>query len=216
MPEHPLLSALRDLLPSGCGAAWTNPREERESSPADLSPAATPSRMREFAAGRAAARMAMQDIGVNATSIPSGPDRAPVWPEDILGSITHTTRHCLAAVAPKGALSGLGIDLEEASPLERSLWDTILLATEQRALMAFPHADRGLMAKVAFCAKEAAYKAQYPTSRTLFGFDAMTVTIEGNHFAARFLHGIPPFAGGHIIEGRFTLSDDHILAVATL
>jgi 4'-phosphopantetheinyl transferase EntD len=220
MPDPALLTRLRLMLPPGCGAAWTNPLADHPLSDTEAPARAAPARLREFAAGRAAARQAMAEIGEAAAPIPAGADRAPQWPPGIVGSITHSRSACLAAVmrAPPGA--GIGIDLEEATPLDRPLWDTILLPHEQRVLLSWPPEVRAMMAKVAFSAKEAAYKAQYPTSRTLFGFDVMTVTLagppQGGQFDARFEQPIPPFAAGHRISGHYALCDDHILTVATL
>lgn len=216
MPDPALLARLRQMLPPGCGAAWTDPAADHPLTEAEAPPRATPARLREFAAGRAAARQALAEIGAGAALIPAGADRAPLWPDGIIGSITHTAGACLAVAMRAPAGAGLGIDLEQATPLDRTLWDTILLATEQRALLSWPAADRGLMAKTAFSAKEAAYKAQYPTSRTLFGFDVMTVGMAEGRFEARFEQAIPPFDAGHSISGRYAFCDDHILTVATL
>lgn len=220
MPDHPaLLARLRQMLPPDCGAGWADPAADHPVSWAEAPPRATPARLREFAAGRAAARLALAEIGEMAALIPAGDDRAPLWPPGIAGSITHSASACLAAVMRKRPGAGLGIDVEEAVPLDRPLWDTILLAHEQRALLDWPAAERGLMAKAVFSAKEAAYKAQYSTSRTLFGFDAMAVTLAGQitdgRFEARFERSIPPFEAGDRISGRYGFCDNHILTVAT-
>src|SRR5438132_715206 len=74
-------------------------------------------RRREFAAGRACARLALGRLGFPEAPLLSGPDRAPVWPEAAVGSITHCPGYCAAAVARRGAVRSLGIDAELHQPL---------------------------------------------------------------------------------------------------
>ena len=78
---------------------------------------AVPKRVAEFAAGRRAARRALDSIGREAVDLPAGPNRAPVWPEGVTGSITHDGDLALAAVALLGEVRSLGLDLTEAAPL---------------------------------------------------------------------------------------------------
>jgi 4'-phosphopantetheinyl transferase EntD len=41
----------------------------------------------------------MDALGLPERPIPMGRDRAPVWPEGVVGSISHSDAFCLAAVA---------------------------------------------------------------------------------------------------------------------
>ena len=215
MPETPpLLVALRGLLPPDVAAGWADPQGAHPLLPGEDLPGATPARLREFAAGRAAVRAALAALGLPAMSIAHGKDRAPVWPVGVTGSITHTGTQCLAVVARDTVLRGIGVDLEPAVPLDRDLWDTILLPDEQRALMRLPPDQRGLAAKTAFSAKEAAYKAQYARSKTLFGFEVMHLTQTDDQFTARFRDPVPPFAAGDWIDGRIAVTAGHILTLA--
>ena len=218
MPEAPsdLLAQLRATVPMGMGVGWADPMADYPLMPGEDLPHAVPARLREFAAGRHAARMAMQAAGLPAVALPVGADRAPIWPDGVIGSLTHTRALCLAVAGRAGAPSGIGIDLEPATPLERNLWDSILLPEEQIALMRAPVDQRGLSAKTIFSAKEAAYKAQYPTSRTLFGFEVMVIDLAGDRFTASFRDPIPPFAAGHRIEGRIIAAAGQIVTLAHL
>ena len=51
---------------------------------------AVPRRRVEFATGRLCARRAMAALGHARVSIPRAQDRVPIWPDGIVGSITHT------------------------------------------------------------------------------------------------------------------------------
>lgn len=209
MPDAGLLAALRALAPKGAGVAWADPGVDHPLWPGEALPGAVPARMREFAAGRGAARAALMDAGLPAAAIPRGADRAPIWPEGVVGSITHTRGHCLAIALPQTRARGLGIDLEPDTPLEPALWATIL-RPEERAGMT------GAQAKRVFCAKEAAFKAQFAQSRRLYGFDAMRVDWQGQAFAAVFVAPIAPFAIGDRIEGQVCDVAGHVLAFASL
>lgn len=210
MPDgEAFLAALRSIAPDGAGIGWADPRAEYQVMPKEALRSASPARLREFAAGRAAARSALEGIGVPAQAILRGADRAPIWPMGVTGSITHTASACLAIAMPDGKCRGIGIDLEEDSPLPRDLWDTILLPDEQVGLT-------GGQAKVVFCAKEAAYKAQYSVNQTLFGFDGMKIDQFGEQFTATFTRSISPFAKGHTLRGRTVQVLGHILTLATV
>ncbi|MHA6347702.1 4'-phosphopantetheinyl transferase family protein [Roseivivax sp. CAU 1761] len=153
-------------------------------------------RRAEFAAGRAAARAALAAIGVAPQAIPMAEDRAPVWPAGTTGSISHIPEACLAVAAPAGRAAGLGLDLEVLAPLEPDLAREIGRPEELAAL----GGDPGLAARRLFSMKEAAYKAQYALSRTLFGFH--TLVWDGAAGGLRFVRRVPPFAEGALLPVR--------------
>jgi 4'-phosphopantetheinyl transferase EntD len=180
--------------------------------PAEALPNAVPRRLREFAAGRSAARAAFLQLGYPAVAVPAGPDRAPIWPVGLIGSITHSDSLCLAAVTRQPCL--IGVDLEPMTPLDADLWDVVLLPEEQAALHGV--ADANLLAKCLFSAKEAAYKAQYGRSKTVFGFELMQVTLSENGFSARLMQAVPGFDAGFVFHGRMQVSQGHILTAVCM
>lgn len=201
-----LQAAARALLPPGCGVGVADPGTPRPGFPGEEI-AAVAARLAEFRAGRVAARLAMAELGLPPVPVPMQRDRAPLWPMGLCGSITHSGTLCLAAVARR-PLRGLGLDLEPATPLEDDLRDIVLRPEERDAA---PD-----LAKLIFCAKEAAYKAQYPISRRLFDFQALAVQIEGGQFTATFTEDIPPFPRGTQVLGRHAQVDGHFLCAVTL
>ncbi|QCO56124.1 4'-phosphopantetheinyl transferase superfamily protein [Pseudorhodobacter turbinis] len=200
-----LLAAARAIAPQGVVIAASDPRAP--SPPlwrGEILAGSVPKRLMEFAAGRAAARAAMAAFGP-ACAIPMGSDRAPIWPDGISGSITHSATACLAAVTRAPTL--IGIDLEPATPLEADLWDIVLSPPERATL------GTGLHAKLIFSAKEAAYKAQYARSRTLLEFDALEITLGHGQFTARFTQDVPHFPQNTLLHGRFCQSEGHFLTL---
>jgi 4'-phosphopantetheinyl transferase EntD len=211
MPDLDRLAAVaRGLLPEGAAVAAADPGRLYPLLPGEELFGAVSSRRCEFSAGRHAARTALALLGLPSGPIPQGDDRAPVWPADISGSITHTRLACLAAVIRGPAL---GLDLEEDLPLDIALWDSILGPEEQAWARAAP--DPGHAAKLIFSAKEAAYKAQYPVSRQLFGFDTLAIAVACDSFTATFRHSVTPFAVGQVLHGRHSRAEGHILTVVT-
>lgn len=208
-----LADAVRAVLPSGLAIGWSDPAAPAEPLwPAEVLPGAVPKRLAEFAAGRAAARRAMASLGVNPQAIPAGSDRAPIWPAGVTGSISHSASACLAIVGRTGDWAGIGLDIEPATPLAPDLCASIL--RDEEIAMLEPGA--GLDAKRIFCVKEAVYKAQYPQSRTLFGFDALSVELDRTTFVATFRRPVAPFRLGQRIAGRHLLAQGHLVALALL
>ena len=135
-------------------------------------------RRREFTAGRVLARKAMRRLGVPEAPIVNGEDRAPRWPAEVVGSITHTKSWCAVALAPRGSVRGVGLDVEGDDDLKRNLWDTICTPADLAWLEAQPPGERGWLGKLVFSAKECAYKAQYLETEQFLGFQAMSVAID--------------------------------------
>ncbi len=168
---------------------------------------AVPARRREFAAGRAAARRAMDELGLPPAPVLMGADRAPVWPDDIIGSISHCRTCCLAAVARRGDVQALGLDVEDDTPLEDDLIASICTPSERAWLSTQPRSRAGQWAKVMFSAKEAAYKCQYMLTRRLFGFDGLEIALDpaAGRFEVRFTATVAPFMRNTRLAGRFAI-----------
>jgi 4'-phosphopantetheinyl transferase EntD len=213
MPDlQALVAAARALLPPGVAVAAADPGILHPLWPGESLPGAVPRRLAEFSAGRAAARQALEGLGLPGHAIPQGPDRAPIWPAGLTGSITHSTTACLAA-ARRGP-GGLGLDLEPDQDLLPDLWDEVLSRDERR--WAEMQDQPGRAARLVFSAKEAAFKAQYPLTRQVFGFDMLAVVIAGGAFAARFRYALGPFAADDVVCGHHTRAEGHILTACTL
>ena len=207
-----LAMAARAMLPATVAVATADPMAVAQIAwPGETLPNAVLTRQREFAAGRSAARAALHQLGHPATALPMGPDRAPIWPPGLTGSITHSATLCLVAVTHTANL--VGVDLEPATPLSPDLWDVVLRPEEQAVLAGNPNAP--FLAKLIFSAKEAAYKAQYARSRTLLDFDALQIVFAENTFTARFTQNVPGYAIGATLIGRATTIQNHFLTIVS-
>lgn len=179
---------------------------------------AIPARRREFAAGRHAARAAMNGLRVPQQAVPVGHDRAPQWPAGLVGSISHDASSCVAVLAHQARFRALGIDVEPDAPLSEDLWPEICLPSEMQVLRAAPAAHQAVLARRIFCAKEAIYKAQYPITRTLFGFDVLEIVLTASEtgFTGRFVRDIGPIVANTTATGRCGTAGGHIFALVAL
>ncbi|WP_422032657.1 4'-phosphopantetheinyl transferase family protein [Roseovarius sp.] len=174
-------------------------------------------RRREFRAGRAAARQAMQEMGLPAMPIPADESRAPVWPDAITGSISHNDSLCIAAVAERRNVPGIGIDIEEATPLDPDLFPEICTLPERAWLSLQSEDTRGLLGKLIFSAKECAYKCQFPLSRTFLEFHDLEITadLETGQFEATFMRPVPGFERRARLYGRYVVAEGQIITAIT-
>lgn len=197
-PVHPeTFERIRGLLETALGAHIGVACTGVDGDPQTLFPEehaaiarAVTRRQREFAAGRAAVREAMGRIGLEPGPVPSGPDRAPVWPPGLTGSISHTRQICVAAIGWQQAVGTVGIDVEERAPIDPDLWPSICTPEEHQYLQTQPAGQRGHLVTLLFSAKEAFYKWQYPLTRVLLDFQDVTVQLNEQRtgFAVRLVN----------------------------
>ena len=217
MAGRSLATAIAACLPQGarfdCG-----PLSERQgpligNEAAEIAQAVEARRM-GFRAGRTCARSALRKLGIKAEAIPAAADRRPLWPEGIVGSISHSDHFAAAICARTDDFVGLGIDIEPATPLAPGLAEAIC-RPEERALEAPGIEDA---AKLVFVIKEAFYKAYYPATRQFLDFpDARVVLGDANGFVVSLTDpDHPALAGRRTIAGRWAMAEGHLIAVAAL
>jgi 4'-phosphopantetheinyl transferase EntD len=160
-----ILQRWRDLLPP-CVYVSTGPfvsaRPLTASERASAGPVA-PERLRELENGRCYAKHALALCGFKDVDLPIGPDRAPLWPPGIVGSIAHVRAgaagHVCAAVARIDSFRGLGIDVELEDGLDPRVWPHVLTSEELERVRRLPICKRATEVKTIWCAKEAMIKA---------------------------------------------------------
>jgi 4'-phosphopantetheinyl transferase EntD len=196
-----VVRGLRWLLPTSVALGQARLAEDHAVFAGEDVPRARPQRLLEFRAGRAAARRALAQLGAAAVAIPMGADRAPIWPQGFVGSISHCEGLCMALAAAVGHVRGLGLDVEPLRDLPEELWQTVLRPEEITLLRGMEVAMRGRAALSRFAAKEAVYKAQYPISKRLFDFQTIGISVENQRFTAEFFEDVPEFPRGTQISG---------------
>jgi 4'-phosphopantetheinyl transferase EntD len=139
-------------------------------------------RKQEFAAGRSCARLALSALGCSPAPLRAGPDRAPVWPKGVTGSISHTTGYCIAAVARKSSYPAIGVDAECIGRVTEDLWHSLFVDDELLWLYRQPESERAESATILFGAKESFYKLQYSLTQAWLGFKDVCVSVDAGRF----------------------------------
>ena len=133
-------------------------------------------RRREYLAGRIAARFALGELlGTRASQggVGADEDDVPLWPEGVVGSISHGAGYGFAAVAAAKRSVGLGVDVERVvSAGQAARLGPRVLTDRERQLRRGENGGltREEMFTLAFSAKESAYKALFPIHRRVLGF----------------------------------------------
>jgi 4'-phosphopantetheinyl transferase EntD len=176
-------------------------------------------RRAEFGTARICARRALAELGIGPIPLVPYGDRSPRWPYGIVGSISHTVGHCVAAVTKSPKIRAFGIDVENHSPLAVDLERMICTPAERAHIADSPACDRGRIGKMFFSAKEAVYKCQYPLTRTLLDFRDVELSFEAGEGAFAVRRVLPRGERWQQIRaarGRFLLLEDAIVSVAIL
>ena len=120
-------------------------------------------RRREFELSRMYAKRALSMIGVNCVELPREADGRPIWPEGVVGSITHARSgpdgHIAVAVGRNQDVRAVGIDIEYDNFLQPSVWPHILTPRELNGVMDLAVIDRASEVISRWCIKEAMVKA---------------------------------------------------------
>lgn len=150
------------------------------------------SRQREFATGRVLARSLMERIGMVNAQVLVNDDRSPVWPQNVVGSISHAGGVCVVAIAPRGGILGLGVDLEHNQPLDSELVEIICTEREREWLAQHPRSRKGRFARVIFSAKECTFKCQYTLTKTHLDYGDLDIELDAENlkFVARFRRAV--------------------------
>lgn len=225
-----LSSSFRNLFPAGAVAAQL--REPGD--PALLLPAeaaylgrAVPKRRQEFAAGRLCARRALAEFGVRDFALQVARDRQPIWPDSMVGSITHTAGLCVAVVAERARLVAVGMDSEVVGDVTPDTWPAICGPGEAAWLGSLPASERAAAVTLIFSAKEAFYKCQYPVAgerlnfHDLFiepqawGLPAAAFTVQATRQLAFADHATLPMLGQYLFHEGFVSTGVALPAAVT-
>lgn len=170
-------------------------------------------RRREVTIARTCARRALGEFGHAEVAIPRGPQREPLWPDGVVGSITHCKGYCAAAVAERAVVGTVGIDVEEAGALPHGVLHQVSSPGERELLAELPDAVHG--DRLLFSAKESVYKAWFPLTGRWLGFEDAFVRIDPAHgtFRADLLVDPPTVDGTRLsaFTGRFLVEQGLVL-----
>ncbi len=176
-------------------------------------------RQMEYLAGRYCAAVALQSFGC--LKVPErGADRAPLWPADFSGSISHSHGVALAVVGRQSAWRSLGLDLEARLSDERArrLCAEILTPAEQQRLQTLPGDAQATRVSLTFSLKESLFKALYPLTGVRFYFqDAELLLADQGVARLRLLKTLSAeWTAGCELPARYAELDGQLLSLVAV
>jgi enterobactin synthetase component D len=178
-------------------------------------------RQAEFLAGRLCAREALQQLDGRDYVPDIGEDRAPIWPVDISGSITHSHGWAAAIVSSRNVWRGLGMDMENLLEHDRAqrLAGEILTPDELQRMAAGPAEQIALLVTLTFSAKESLFKALYPLVQKRFYFeDAQLLewTPEGHARLRLQIDLSSEWRIGSELDAQFSVHNGQLLSLVSI
>ena len=178
-------------------------------------------RQAEYLAGRLCAREALQRLTDQAWVPGIGEDRAPVWPAEVCGAITHGSGWAGAIVGHTSQWRGLGLDVEKLIPAPRAerLAGEILSPAELFRLEGLDPDQRAQRISLTFSAKESLFKALYPLVLRHFYFqDAELLAVDGNgQLQMRLLRDLhPDWPTGSTLQGQYVEFEGYLLSLVSI
>lgn len=179
-------------------------------------------RRSEYFAGRYCAIKTLKRFGIETSFIDTGENREPLWPQGLIGSISHCSNHAVAVIDRSSRFLGIGIDIEDkiSAKTMHNVQEQILDERELQIISRNPE-EKAILFTMAFSVKEAFFKAAYGSVRRYFGFDAVsiieldrmanTVSFELNETLAEVL------PKGMLVQGSFhILPNEQVVTCITL
>lgn len=207
--------ALLGRMPAGVTGAWRRdsvpptaiwPAEAQALGPVGERRAA------EFALGRACARQALEALGVAQPVLRRG--REPIWPEGVVGSLSHCPGLGVALTGRLESVAGLGIDTEPVGRVPLTLRDRVACPSERIWLETVGYEALTML----WCAKEAIYKCLAPLARTFLDFQDVRLAIDLEQRTFRIVELAKPevqiVATG--LRGWLEWDERHVIAACAL
>lgn len=214
----PVGAALQALLRTHRGVfgatALGDPRRRLDEAEERVATGFAACRREAFVAGRLALADALLAAGHRKPVVVADHDGVPVLPDGYTGSIAHKHGRAVAVVAPTPMFTGVGVDLEFVDDQdEAGLANVVSVATEAESFdILAAHGDVSSPATVLLAAKEAVFKAVFPSIRRQFDFDDLALVFDRD--ARRFHASRFPGSEGLAVVGQYALAGRWVLALA--
>lgn len=170
-------------------------------------------RHREFSAGRLCAREVLKKLGIDNFPLLVGSSRQPLWPPGVVGSISHCRDNCIVAASKNTHIAGLGIDVEDSTPLEAGIKSLICSKSEEQWISDASKPDSIDWAKIIFSAKESVYKCLFPIKNIYLDFKEVKIEfdLQNNKFIIDLLNReMAQLIEAYAMIGRFYHTNEYV------
>jgi len=172
-------------------------------------------RQNEFLTGRICSRRALEIFEISDFPILYNENKLPLFPSDIVGSISHTSKYCIVAIGSSKNYLSIGVDIERLSRMQSEYFDTICTNDELLFLKTYSNNEQIEKATIFFAAKEAFYKMQFKLTSTVLNFKDITCSIvDSNTFSATLNKDINNyFLINKTYHGRYAIENGMVYSV---
>lgn len=141
---------------------------------------AAPKRQADFLVGRYLAKLALSQLSIKDQDIRIGKNREPLWPNGVIGSISHASPHAICMLANEDAVNYLGVDIENLIPTRLiNEIQTNIVTAQEMLLFDEDVFSRQTAFTLIFSAKESLFKALFPQVKHFFDFlDARVISAD--------------------------------------
>ncbi|EKK3320056.1 4'-phosphopantetheinyl transferase superfamily protein [Salmonella enterica] len=198
-------------------SAWDDILFAHENIDLPMSMQASVSKRRaHYFAGRVAAKSALSNIGIENFTLLNGKHMEPLWPRNIVGSLSHSEKFAACAVNRSFMSSGVGIDVESfiSKKTAREIFELVVNNRESELIYSSMY-DFTVMMTLIFSAKESLFKALYPHVGYYFDFDAASVVaVDFNNktFTLSLTRSLTPeLLLGDVFTGYFRFIESEVI-----
>ncbi|MFF4243222.1 4'-phosphopantetheinyl transferase [Streptomyces sp. NPDC001822] len=178
-------------------------------------------RKHEFAAVRVCARRAMAALGLPPMPVLTGHRGIPLWPDGVIGSMTHCDGYRAAVLGRTSRARAIGIDAEPNEPLPSDVYEIVSLPSERARISAGTDGAGVHWDRLLFSAKESVFKTWFPLTRVELDFSEADITFhrspgaaaEGT-FTAELLRTAPGMPASY--EGRWLAAEGLVVTAIVL
>ncbi len=179
-------------------------------------------RQKEFLAGRYCIFEAAKTFNINLSVLAMSTKGAPIWPKELVGSISHTKGFVIGVVGLKKHFKSIGIDTEEiiGEPKYPVIEKNILTSSDYQFINNHKNQSKNELYTLIFSAKEALFKLIHPLTQNYFGFQEahiVDINLEEKTFKICLdsnQSGLLNFNGFY--EGEYEIHKNRIVTFLTL
>lgn len=173
-------------------------------------------RQKEFIAGRLLVKRSLKVFGIENFALLSGDNREPIWPDNIIGSISHSNKYICTAVSEISSYKGIGVDLEPIGEVRKNMLHHILTENEQNWLKGLEQDNLKKLYTIIFSAKESIYKCIFPIVRKFIDFHQVDTFIDQQNNTIEIIN-INGISGINLkfIRAHYLTFNDHVLTYVT-
>jgi 4'-phosphopantetheinyl transferase EntD len=173
----------------------------------------TVKRFNEFITGRTCCKRCLNRMNISDFPVLKDKYGLPVFPDHIVGSISHTKSIGIAITGKKEEYKALGIDVEEIGRIKKQHIGIFTTQEELNFLIQFSGFKQEAYSTLIFSAKEAYHKMMFSITKNILNFKNINISVTGsNTFIVRLLkkpYGY--YTSDKLLTGIYFFSDRKII-----